>query len=317
MATALSMATYNDAGEGRRVANCEASESLTTKALEVLDRLESTVATVPPVERNSAAESRRVFAKSEDAWLEALYQEADVLSLTHPSEGNVGWRFAGEDLPQLGVGLQDAEPSSSAEFCEIFCSSGQALAGKSMNEAREALARIAALGMRAEEIVMAKKGNIPPMSAAYLALRERSARRKEVAMLKEVERILLEQAAGRAKMMHEGRKVIEAHKAQLRKVMAAIPAFRAAALSWQATAKRLDNQIKAADSRTHVLQEQVKATEEQLKAREHEREQALSESASHRQRAEALSEQLDGSLARCQALSKELLEGKTAAAGKG
>lgn len=297
------------------MANCEASESLTTKALEVLDRLESTVATVPPVERTCAAESRRVFAKSEDAWLEALYQEADVLSLTHPSEGNVSWRFVGEDLPQLGVGLQDAEPSP-GELCEISCSSGQALAGKSMNEAREALARIAALGMRAEEIVMAKKGNIPPMSAAYLALRERSARRKEVAMLKEVERILLEQAAGRAKMMHEGRKMIEAHKAQLRKVMAAIPPLRAAATSWQATAKRLDNQIKAADSRTHVLQEQVKAAEEQLKTREHEHEQALSESASHKSRAEALSQQLDASLARCQALSKELLEGKASAAGK-
>ena len=33
--------------------------------------------------------------------------------------------------------------------------------------------------MKAEEAVMAKMGNLPPMSAAYISLRERAAKRKQ------------------------------------------------------------------------------------------------------------------------------------------
>ena len=48
-----------------------------------------------------------------------------------------------------------------------------------MSQTKELLQHIAAEGVKAEEAVMAKMGNLPPMSAAYISLRERAAKRKQ------------------------------------------------------------------------------------------------------------------------------------------
>ena len=248
--------------------------------------------------RLSLARKAAVEPPPEDVWLEALYQEAACAqssALAEITTDKFARRVAGR-VPS------EANPESS-EGLLLFEGSGRALSGAPMNEAREALAHVAAVGMRAEEAVMAKKGNIPPMSAAYQALRERAFRRKEAAMLKEVERLLVDHATSQAKMLDDGRRVIETQRAQLRKALAAVPAFRAAATSWQTSAKQLREHISAAEDRADSLAEQ-------LKTRDGERLQAATDLAAQQERGALLGQQLDESLARSQALSRELLQEK-------
>jgi hypothetical protein len=52
-----------------------------------------------------------------------------------------------------------------------------------MNSIKDALTHISAEGMRAEEVVMSKLGSTPPLSAAYIALRERGTKRRHAATL--------------------------------------------------------------------------------------------------------------------------------------
>jgi len=234
----------------------------------------------------------------EDAWLDALYQEAACAqssALAEPATDKFARRVAGR--------FPGANPESDNCLPLLFEGPGRALTVNPINEAREALAHVAAVGMRAEEAVMAKKGNIPPMSAAYQALRERTFRRKEAAMLKEVERLLVDHATSQAKMLNDGHQVIETQRAQLRKALAAVPAFRAAAKSWQASAKQLREQICSAEDKADSLAEQ-------LRVRDGERLQAVAEGTAQRERAALLGQQLDESIARSQALSRELMQEK-------
>ena len=69
------------------------------------------------------------------------------------------------------------------------------------NDVRHALAFIAAEGLRAEEVVMLKMGNLPPLSAAYQALRERAHTRKQAAMLSCTGRLLMDNAKEHAEAL--------------------------------------------------------------------------------------------------------------------
>ena len=69
------------------------------------------------------------------------------------------------------------------------------------NDVRHALAFIAAEGLRAEEVVMSKMSNLPPLSAAYQALRERAHTRKQAAMLSCTGRLLMDNAKEHAEAL--------------------------------------------------------------------------------------------------------------------
>jgi hypothetical protein len=167
----------------------------------------------------------------------------------------------------------------------------------SQNHIKQGLAHAVAAGIRAEEAVMAKMGNIPPMSAAYLALRERSFKRRQAATLSCVGRLLIENAMANAEALSEGQEAVQAMVNKLHAshahIISSLPHIRDHVRAVTTRAHALDGQVaklqkdhaqavSSCDEMREALKKQGIELQKQLKASE-DRCKQLSNSVLHEQ----------------------------------
>ena len=136
-------------------------DALTANALRALVRLEAASQREGEGIRSAMARPPSITGSSA---IKEVHKAADMATVARTEKN----RNSGGTQHSLPV---DFEVSKEAKYA-LF-----------MNSIKDALTHISAEGMRAEEVVMSKLGNIPPLSAAYIALRERGTKRRHAATL--------------------------------------------------------------------------------------------------------------------------------------
>ena len=140
-------------------------DALTANALRALVRLEAASQREGEGIRSAMARPQPILVSSAIDYLAGeVHQAADMATVARTEKN----RKSGGTQHSLPV---DFEVSKKAKY--ELC----------MNSIKDALTHISAEGMRAEEVVMSKLGNTPPLSAAYISLRERGTKRRHAATL--------------------------------------------------------------------------------------------------------------------------------------
>ena len=148
-------------------------DALTVNALRALVRLEAASQREGEGIRSAMARPQPILVSSAIDYLAGeVHQAADMATVARTEKN----RKSGGTQHSLPV---DFEASLPVDF-EV---SKKAKYELCMNSIKDALTHISAEGMRAEEVVMSKLGNTPPLSAAYISLRERGTKRRHAATL--------------------------------------------------------------------------------------------------------------------------------------